>query len=284
MKIAILILAHKNREQLDYLISFFQHPSFRVYLHLDRNAVFTYDELESDFTPLVPNYACSWGGYGVTKATFDLLKIALNDHNDYYLLISGQDFPIKPLGDILSFFKQNDGKSYMHIIPFPGDYFGATDDQGRKRLSQIHYSYNDSKNVLTRLKFSIIARIRKFQKLYKILIFPVPAKLYGGENWFNLHKSKAESLLVEYQKSKLLRLRMSISLLAEEILPHTLIMRTCYDGTFVNNSLRYTVWKHPANHPEILKIRDFKKIKNSEALFARKFNDIDVIEQFNIRI
>ena len=35
MKIAILILAHKDQPQLEFLIKQLQHPSFNIYLHLE---------------------------------------------------------------------------------------------------------------------------------------------------------------------------------------------------------------------------------------------------------
>jgi hypothetical protein len=75
MKIAVLILAHKSPEQLEYLIKSLKHNEVNVYLHIDNSAEFSYSSIEAEFVPILPNYYCSWGAYNVTRATFDLLII-----------------------------------------------------------------------------------------------------------------------------------------------------------------------------------------------------------------
>lgn len=268
-------MAHKDREQLEYLISYFNHPSFKVYLHLDKLADFSYHALKGDFIPLKENYACAWGSYNVVKATFDLLKLANIDNSDYYLLISGQDYPIKNLDYMINFFKNNEGKSYIHSVPFQNYLPEQRIENAYSRLEVFHIPKRFPVNFYEKIKFSFLFRISQLQKKFGFLKLPIPKGLYFGENWFNLHKQLVVALIDSYDKSIFLRLRLSFGCNMEEVLPHTLLSRQPFASfKIISNSLRFTIWNHPSNHPEILKFNDLKDHFDSPALFARKFEDI----------
>ncbi len=286
MKIAILILAHKSKEQLNFLIKQFNHPNYRVYLHLDKTADFSYKDLNEKFTAIVPNYFCSWGAYNVTKATFALLTRAFKDNNDYYVLISGEDFPIKPLNKIVDFFKENKGRSFINLLPLEDVKKDPLVEYSTfiKRFSFIHVPTRHKNGILHYVRHQIIIYFKKAQKKFNFLRFSTPRDIYVGENWFNLYKDAVEGLLNEYKKSKWLRFRLSFGLLMEEVLPHTLLKRNLTNNNWVNDSLRYTLWKPNTGSPEILKSDNLSVVLKSEDLFARKFEDIEVVRELSQKI
>jgi hypothetical protein len=278
MKIAILILAHKDQQQLEFLINQLQHPSFNIYLHLDKNASFTYNDVKGNYKKIEDNYACSWGGYSVAKATFKLLKKAYDDVNDYFILISGQDFPVKTNEQILDFFLKNRGKSYIYMISEEQVKVEPLVDYNNflHRFLYIHVPKRAPKNLFEKLGFSLKAKWRNLQKKYSFLRFPIPGDIYAGENWFNLHCDEVANLLAEYKKSMFLRFRLSLGLSMEEVLPHTLLSRNLITENWVNDSLRFTIWKSNTNNPECLSFENLNEALSSNELFARKFDNINV--------
>lgn len=59
---------------------------------------------------------CIGGGYSILKTEIKMLNIAINNSNaDYYHIISGQDYPIKPYESFLQFFDNNPGKVILTV-------------------------------------------------------------------------------------------------------------------------------------------------------------------------
>ena len=58
---------------------------------------------------------------------------------------------------------------------------------------------------------------------------------------------------------------------ADEIFFHTIIMNYVSDITPENNDLRYIDWRTGPEFPRTLRMEDYDRIKESGALFARKF-------------
>ena len=286
MKIAILILAHKELSQIEYLIKQLQYPAFNIYLHLDKNAKFTYEDIQGSFTKIEKNYSCSWGGYNIVKATFSLLKKSFKDGNDYFILISGQDFPVQSNKKIHDFFTKNSGKSFINIIPKEEIQVEPLVDYNNflQRFSLVHIPKRPPINFFEKAIFSLKSRIRNAQKKYPSLRCSIPSNFYAGENWFNLHRDEVANLLAEYKKSTMLRLRFSLGLSMEEVLPHTLLNRNLLTEKWVNDSLRFTIWKPKTSHPECLSFENLNEAISSNELFARKFDDINVIHQLSEKL
>ncbi len=281
MKVAVLILAHKSPEQLEYLIKSLQHKEVNVYLHIDKSAAFSYKNINATFVPVLPNYYCSWGAYNVTRATFDLLKRAHKDNNDYYVLISGEDFPIKPINKIVEFFKTHEGISYINLLPLEEVKKDVLVDYPTfiKRFSFVHIPICHNNKIFSILKHRFLSNFKKLQKKFTFLRFKTPRDIYVGENWFNLNRRDVEKLLKEFRKSKWLRFRLSFGLLMEEVLPHTLLKRSLNNDKWVNDSLRFTIWKPNTGSPEVLKSENISDAINSNDLFARKFEDLSVLKE-----
>ena len=109
MKHAILIMAHKHFDHLKHLIEYFSRDCF-VFVHVDKRSLFKREEIETlqSFPQVVKVYrkfAVHWGGFSILKCEKFLLKESyrLCDAT-YFHLISGQDYPIKPLSFFLNFF------------------------------------------------------------------------------------------------------------------------------------------------------------------------------------
>ena len=121
MKHAIIIMAHKNLEQLCHLVEYFSRDCY-VFIHLDTKFRLSHDERERlrAFPQVVKVYQrfnVHWGGYSILRCEMYMLREVLRRCDaEYVHLISGQDYPMKPLGEFLLFFEQHRDKDCMQYF------------------------------------------------------------------------------------------------------------------------------------------------------------------------
>src|SRR5438309_6901700 len=100
MKIAHLILAHKNPLQLERLLRALEHPGFDFYIHIDgKSDIRQFEHLfnNKNVFPIKNRAKIYWASFGTIQATMNgLNEILPKGEYDYVNVISAQDFPIKP--------------------------------------------------------------------------------------------------------------------------------------------------------------------------------------------
>ena len=124
MKIVFIILMHKSPEQAKRLIERLDSPESIFVVHVDRRAsheIFqSMKELAAKHERIyfAPRHRCYWGGSGIAAATLECVRtsLALDETFDYAILLSGQDYPIKPLSRIFEFLRDGLGKQFIEII------------------------------------------------------------------------------------------------------------------------------------------------------------------------
>jgi hypothetical protein len=276
MRIAVLILAHKNVWQLEKLVARLS-PEFDVYIHADEKWDLDTDLFKKyDNVFFVKRFSVNWGSYIQILATLELFKTSSLKDYDYYLLISGLDLPIKSNAFIKEFIRNNLGKSYINSEALPKKEW-AGQNGGFDRL---HYYFgidfkNDLLGILRRKALSFTQRI---QLKYGIRRKLYPVKYYGGWNWVNLDRLAMQYLL-KFLKQKPGFLRsFKYTYCADEIWLQSVLLNSPL--SIINNNMRYTSWEEHASHPKTLVSSDIEDLKDSADLFARKFDaevDKDVI-------
>ena len=103
MKLACIVLAHRLPKQLAQLVSVLRHPQVKVYVHIDRRkslAPFTraFGEAGVSDVALLPRHKSWWASPGILDAALEGLVAGVADGCDYFITISGQDFPLKSDG------------------------------------------------------------------------------------------------------------------------------------------------------------------------------------------
>ena len=110
MKIAFIILCHKNPNQINDLIKSISDKNIDIYIHLDKKSNIQ-DEIIKDknifILPKEKSVSVSWGSNDMIKATLKMIECIKNSNikYDYVWLISGQDYPIVKIFNILSYAK-----------------------------------------------------------------------------------------------------------------------------------------------------------------------------------
>lgn len=116
MRIAHLILTHKNPGQLERLLDALEHPGFTFYIHIDKKAdqqAFSYLSARKNVRFVRKRTRIYWAGYGTIQATINGFLDILPENYDYINVISGQDFPIKPAAYIYDYLCRSKGKEFM---------------------------------------------------------------------------------------------------------------------------------------------------------------------------
>lgn len=122
-KIAYLVLAHDHVEQLARLIPHLRSSVADVFIHIDgKVAIDPFERAVGSgahfVAKRVPVY---WGDYSQLAAILLLLEAALAHPTqyDYFVLLSGTDYPLRSGAEIEQFFYQNRGTEFINCVAMP---------------------------------------------------------------------------------------------------------------------------------------------------------------------
>ena len=209
----------------------------------------------------------------MVKATLILLNMVRDSNKkyDYISFISGQDYPIKSKEFIRTFLKKNAGKEFVEFEDI-SNYFW--------RLKCYNF-FRENKNNRKLFMRVLDNTIRYPQKLLVRRNNFNNMKLYYGSTWFTITYSCVLYILKYIEDNPEYEKQFKYSSCSDEHFFQMIIMNSHYKDSVVNNNLRYTDWSNGGNSPKTLTIKDYDKLKNSDKLYARKFNsdiDKDIIE------
>ena len=285
MKVAFLMLCHKNPKQINLLLKALKHPQIDVFIHVDsKNENIREDIEKSDGVYLLPKKDCvdvQWAQFSEVKATLNLLNVAISKGGGYshYFLISGQDFPLKSIGKIVRFLNERKDENFIDCalikrfekrndIYFPRMVIGKRIWQ--KILKGILVYSTGGWNQT----FSIIKRLK-----------PANVQYYFGSQWWCLNDAMVKwiyNFLENYPEYiKLFK----HSLCPDECFFQTLVMNSPFANT-TKQYLHYIKWEKGKSSLKTLTTIDYEELKKAEKLIARKFDinvDAEIIERLRMR-
>lgn len=273
MKHAILILAHKDISQLRHLVSYFSKDCY-VFIHIDQKSAISYDEQESlkkDFAQVISvyrKYSVHWGGFSILKAELFLLKEAINHSDaDYFHLISGQDYPIKPLHDFLDYFNHAEGKSFVSYVHLPNPKWQRATYDRLLYYYPFEFVNNREKGREKSEKW-----VNWQKKCHVKRNIPMPFDhLFGGSQWFSISRKATETLLKYTRRHPDFYWRMLFTFAPEEVYIQTVLVNLLSMENIINNNFRFIRWKYEnGNIPANLGIEHFHLLAESKGFFARK--------------
>lgn len=110
MRLAILLMVHKNLEQVQMLIPGLQHPDITNFVHADKKMPGDIQSLTQSRVVVLPESKrvdVKWAQVSQVEATLNLIEAARSyGEFDYYWLCSGQDFPLVEAETIVDFLKR----------------------------------------------------------------------------------------------------------------------------------------------------------------------------------
>ena len=192
---------------------------------------------------------------------YALREIAnMNRKYDHYIFMSGQDYLIKPISQIVTFLNKNKEKNYL-------EYSLVTDKEimGRYLEYRTGIRYVDA----------ILRRILPKRNIF------YEKKVYYGSSWWILNEDAVKYMTAEYYSRYYKKLYMTVCI--DEIIYQTILANSKFKDSIINDNKRYIDWsdhKKGLNdgNPNILRKNDYEKIINSGKFIARKL-DCDIDEE-----
>lgn len=268
MRIAHIIMAHHYPDQLLRLIQRLEHPQSDFYVHLDKKTPIDKFELIKKDTRAIfiqNRIKCNWGGASFLKAIINSIEevVSLNKEYDFINLLSAQDYPIIPPGDIYNYLKENLGKNYISF-----EVSKESDWWKKAALRYERYHFTDfnfkSKYFVEKIVNNILPK-RKF---------PCSLELYGSSksSWWTISGDCAKHVADKLTGDKKIWRFLKFCWGTDEFIIPSVIMNSEFKKSVVNDNLRYIDWSEGNARPKLLGIADFDTIKKSGMIFARKFD------------
>jgi exoribonuclease R len=268
MRIANIIIAHKNPAQLERLIRKMQHEMFDFYIHIDKKIdieSFLYLKQIKGVHFIHHRVVCNWGGHSTLEAMLNSLKEVLSNDQRYsfYNLLSAQDYPLKKNQELYEFLANNSKKSFV---------FYETEEQSDwwSNAVQRYQKYH-----LT--DFNFFGRYlmeRVMNKVLPLRKFPLSLKLYGGSkaSWWTLNHECAIYLAEFFNQKNGLNKFLKFCWGTDEFVIPTVLLNSPLKDQIVNDNLRYIHFPEGKANPKILELADLTSMLNSNMFFARKFD------------
>jgi hypothetical protein len=275
MKLAFLILAHKNPTQVQRLVDYLLENDCAVFIHIDKKNFLEFQEFiefnsERRQLHMYSKYKVYWGSFNQIKATFYLLEEALKlSQWDFVTLLSGQDVPIKGLYEFKEFLSSHRENSFFsyHPVPEPQKF------EGNGGLDRVELFWFTDFNKRTGFFFNKLNVILHFiQKKTGILRKPA-RQLYGGSNWFTLNREMAQFAINYIKNNERYFKSFKNTRCADEIILQTILLNSQYKEAIINDCLRYIDWKTGPEFPKVFKVSDISELTTNNAYFARKFDE-----------
>lgn len=288
MNHAILIMAHKDIEQVCRLVEYFCINCY-VFIHWDKKQFLSDVDVERLYSykqvKLVSQkYEVNWGGTSILACELYLLQYAkCYSDAEYFHLISGQDYPTRSIDCFLEFFLKNKGKEYVQYVHLPHPKW----ENNTFRRLQYFYPYDYANNQENPRQW-VREQVRKQQA--DGLKRPIPDEfdhIYGSSQWFSISRD-ATSILLDYtQKSPSLYRRMWMTFAPEECYIATVLVNLLGTERVVQKNLRFIRWKYEnGNRPANLGAEHFFHLLNRDYFFCRKIdsscslNLLDYIDKY----
>ena len=85
---ALIITAYKNENRLIHLLES-AHEYFNIYLHIDNKSDISVERICKQFPDIycIKRYPVYWGSFNHLLAVIDLLRVAIEDQNQYIHIV-----------------------------------------------------------------------------------------------------------------------------------------------------------------------------------------------------
>lgn len=256
MRIAYLVMAHQRPGQLARLVTHLR-KSGDVFIHIDRKATDRFYGL--DGCRVLPDpIAVYWSSWSHVEAEFKLARAALPGRFDYYCLLSGQCFPIKPLEQFEAHLRANALTEHIRYIP-------AAD--WPECLVRFEKHYFVPRTIIQRALNRLI-RVLPYRRSLPAGLTP-----YNGWQWWTLTHDCLSSVVDAFATRAELTSFFRCCKNAEETAIQTVIGNSRFADRVDGSSLHEIEFPTGSPHPRVWTSADLPRLAASSAFFARKFDD-----------
>lgn len=273
-KHAYLIMAHHRMDLLQALVSALDHENNDLYIHVDRKCKEVVNLTASKSKVfMLKSMDVRWAGYSQVECEYRLLRFAFlsDEHYQYYHLLTGASFPIKSNQYIFDFFNAHNGKQFV----------GFDNNNDCYSRAKYRFLFNELGKPKTRLDYRLLSirdayiqlqqqcgvdRFRKFNMKFK-----------KGLAYWSITESCVKYVLEQQNEVKRM-LKYSVS--GDEVFMQTLLYNSPFKDSIYDMTNEFegcliaAAWKEYVGEERVgsnFLLADFDKLKNSDLLYALKF-------------
>lgn len=197
----------------------------------------------------------------------------------YVSLISGSDFIIKPIVDIINFFEKSD-EEFIDQVPLPCEGFWSWGGEDRYSVWYPQLLIQRPTNKLMKLFRVLYREFVMRTKVFKRKDVPVN-KFYGGSSWFTLSGDCINWIRSYLDENKQYIDFFRHGVCVDEVFFSTLVGLSPFSAKVANRNLTYMVWNrsNKTGGPGIITEKDLAEMKESDYIFTRKVMDIEVVNK-----
>jgi hypothetical protein len=279
MKIAYLITAYNNYNHLKRLLNALNDSNVVFFIHIDKKSKMPNNLNEFDNIVFIKRINVWWAGWSQLDAIIRLIRTALRYGFDYYILISGTDYPIRPNSFLYK--KLSTGGEFIDIIK------ELLNEKPEIRIKYYYFDGFNRRNLISVKTVFFILLERTSRLFFQKKSYPFK-QIYYGSTWWALSHDCLEHVLDQIDTNKDYIRFFQTCWGPDECFFQTILGNSPFFGTCQPN-LTYVDWSSepsPAlinkNHVELFKkhLEFDKSYGIYTPFFARKFDDnsTDVIE------
>lgn len=265
MKLAHLILAHNNPDQLARLVNGLSHPDADIYIHLDAKAdpaPFTAVIGPREGVYLIENRVkVAWGEYSTIQGTLNGMEEILASGKDYshINLLSGNDYPLQSAAEIQRFLFAHADKTFMLYDPIPEGWI-----HGAVRINTRYYGDYGFPG-----RYHLGGLVNRLLPKRKV---PLNLTPYGRSQWLSITPDCTAYVLEYVRLHPRVRRFFRKTWAVDEVFFQTILCNSPLRNALVNDNLRHIVMDEEFR-PVVWTMGDAETLTNSGKFYARKFDN-----------
>jgi len=278
VKVAYVVLSHRNPGQVLRLVrALAEGPAARVLVRHDpRGPRLEARDIEAaGGEPLEDRIEFDWGGWSQLELILSCLRAAAERHDpDWTLVLSGQDYPLRPPADIEAGLESSGADGRLGSVreverrrPARGD------DEFFLRCRYRHYT---RPRAMPHLPGALrpLAYVRELPPLVGVRRPPwprSPLEYFASADWLTLGRAALAAVLEAAADRTLMRHFRRVAVPSESFFASVLLNDRSL--TIERDNRRFAPFSRPgAPHPDTLTSADLERLLASGADFARKFD------------
>ncbi len=197
MKLGFIILAHHQPEAIRKQVDVLAGAGDRVVIHFDTSATKedrqAVDMIAADKpgqVRVISKVHCVWGEWSLVDAVLQALREfeTMPDPPEYIHLMSGADFPIRPMGELKEFLKRNRNRDFIECCDLSKKSW-VKGGLGTERL-RFYYPFNFR---TSRRSFDRMVRWQRKLKIRRHM--PADLRPHMGSQWWTLRWTTCKKVL-----------------------------------------------------------------------------------------
>ena len=297
LRIAYLIMVHKNPAQLGRLLNRLAYPNTVCYVHVDAKAnlkafqAAVSSPSAGEVVWLTRRKSVSWGDFSLSIAYLAGFEEILETTTepDFIITISGQDYPIATNEVLHSWLTEHREQTILDHLEITDEYPDIRDRVERYFLSTIpHRTIVYPFPEPAKLKKRVFNTALKISSLFKLpRHVPMGHQLYFGTNWFQLKPLTARYLIDFCRANPDYVKFFQTTYVPEEIFFQTILLNAPdpIRQTVYNQRLTFMQWdRAPGSYVIPISAGELPAMLASGKFFARKFDpqyDSDVLDRLD---